>query len=121
MANENISLEEEIVALKNSTNDRNSASNNADRNKRHYGSKEIKRSRSLVISVIPDSYDNKASKNFRAYECVERILDYLDIACVTISFCRRGKMNSRNTKLVKVIVPASLFKKEVLKQASMLK
>ncbi|EYC13095.1 hypothetical protein Y032_0045g1265 [Ancylostoma ceylanicum] len=32
-----------------------------------------------------------------------------------------GKMNSRKPRLVKVIMPASYFQKEVLKRASMLK
>ncbi|WKY04626.1 hypothetical protein Q1695_005550 [Nippostrongylus brasiliensis] len=80
------------------------------------------RSRSIVIANVPESTlrlpSERVDDDFRR---VRFILDFLDIECPITSVYRLGRYHTRRPRLIKVILPSSVFATLVVRRAPRLK
>ncbi|EYC42576.1 hypothetical protein Y032_0526g2944 [Ancylostoma ceylanicum] len=83
---------------------------------------ELERQRSIVISGIPES--NSSAPIERSYydlQCVNSILNHLDVECIPCSVYRMGRYNATRGRLVKVVLPTTKFQQLAVKRASRLR
>ncbi|EYC45600.1 hypothetical protein Y032_0422g1192 [Ancylostoma ceylanicum] len=83
---------------------------------------EIERARSIVIARIPESKSELSSARMHHdYDCIRDIMDFLAIDCSTIAVYRMGRFNVNHPRLLKIILPASFYAKQVLRRAPRLR
>lgn len=83
---------------------------------------EVERSRSIVIAGIAESnYPSSSARVIQDIQCVRDIMDFLSIDCYPVSVYRLGRYNRNYPRLIKVVLPASVFAKQMLRRAPRLK
>ncbi|RCN26226.1 hypothetical protein ANCCAN_28054, partial [Ancylostoma caninum] len=83
---------------------------------------EIERARSIVIAGIPESRAELSSARVHHdYDCIRDVMDFLAIECSTIAAYRMGAFNGDRPRLLKVVLPASFYVKQILRRAPRLR
>lgn len=83
---------------------------------------ERERTRSIVISGLPESQSHTAfNRIVHDFSSTQHILDFLNVDCLPTTVYRMGKPNPSRPRLLKVILPCSRFQKTVLKLAPRLR
>lgn len=88
----------------------------------HASESETEVKRSIVLSNLPESSDNRASVRIsHDVSCVRKLLDYLDIECFPTAVYRMGNPDQNRPRLIKVVLPASKFQREAVRRAPRLR
>ncbi|KIH63764.1 hypothetical protein ANCDUO_05933 [Ancylostoma duodenale] len=83
---------------------------------------EVERSRSIIVAGLPESSAEQASlRVYHDYNCIREIMDFLGIDCSIVAVYRLGRVANNRARLVKLVLPASVFVKMMLKHAPRLK
>ncbi|KAL6738118.1 hypothetical protein Aduo_011701 [Ancylostoma duodenale] len=86
---------------------------------------EKERLRSVVVSGIVGCNDANAQNRINYdSDCIRKILHFLNVECAPVSFYRMGKPSKPNTKfprLLKIVLPSSFFRNDLLRRAPRLK
>lgn len=79
---------------------------------------DVERARSLIIAGIPESRADLASiRVVHDFNCLREIMDFLNIDCSIVCAYRMGRFNQSYPRLLKVVLPASFFAKQMLRRA----
>lgn len=85
-----------------------------------YEAKEM--SRSLIVSGVPELKNTLPSARLcHDFDCIRRLLDFLNVECVPISVYRMGRARGDKPRILKVVLPSSKFRDLALVTATRIK
>ncbi|EYC22374.1 hypothetical protein Y032_0017g3311 [Ancylostoma ceylanicum] len=80
------------------------------------------RIRSVVVSGVSECRDiNVISRMNHDLDCVRKLFHFLNIECNPVSIYRMGKPNPKFPRLLKIVLPSSYFRNDILRKAPRLK
>lgn len=78
--------------------------------------------RSIVVSGVPESPSESSTGRIQHdVACVTTVLNFLNVECMPSAVYRMGPRQSSRPRLLKVILPASRFQREVIQRAPRLR
>ncbi|VDO42861.1 unnamed protein product [Haemonchus placei] len=122
---ENNKLKEEIKVLKSSLATslaNHSHSDSSEPTRQPNSCEESERARSVVVSGLAECTDSNVTARLNYdIDCVKKLFSYLDVECMPVTCYRMGRPRNGFPRLLKFVLPSTMFQSLLLKRAPRLR